>query len=90
MTQINPTNQNQTSTTTDVQLECIIKIGFDFIHYKGAKEVRTEGNHITVYLNEQYMVQKKELLQKYNVSTAPYIHQFYDATIIAVKSIKQE
>lgn len=74
----------------DVQLECIIKIGLDFIHYKGVKEIRTNFNHIDIYLNEQYMVNNKELLQKYNVSTAPYIHQFYDATIIAVKGLKQD
>lgn len=74
----------------NVQLECIIKVGLDFIHYKGVREIRTDMNHITVYLNEQYMVNDNELLWKCNVSTAPYIHQFYDATIIAVKGLKQD
>lgn len=74
----------------DVQLECIIKAGLDFIHYKGLREVRNDMNHITVYLNEQYMVNNNELLQKHNVSTSPYVHQFYDATIIAVKGLKQD
>lgn len=75
---------------SNVQLECIIKAGFDFIHYKGVKEIRTDFNHITVYLNEQYMVNNNELLKKHNASTAPYVHQFYDATIIAVKGLKQD
>lgn len=74
----------------NVQLECIIKVGLDFIHYKGVREIRTDMNHITVYLNEQYMVNNNELLWKCNVSTTPYIHQFYDATIIAVKGLKQD
>lgn len=74
----------------DVQLECIIKVGLDFIHYKGAREIRTDMNHITVYLNEQYMINNNELVKKYNVSTTPYVHQFYDATIIAVKGLKQD
>lgn len=74
----------------DVQLECIIKVGLDFIHYKGAREVRADVYHITVYLNEQYTVNNNELLKKHNVSTAPYVHQFYDATIIAVKGLKQD
>lgn len=74
----------------NTQLECIIKIDLDFIHYKGVREIRTDMNHITVYLNEQYMVNNNELVKKYNVSTTPYVHQFYDATIIAVKGLKQD
>lgn len=75
---------------SNVQLECIIKVGLDFIHYKGVREIRTDFNHITVYLNEQYMINNDELVKKYNVSTTPYVHQFYDATIIAVKGLKQD
>lgn len=92
MTQINSTNniQSQSSATNDIQLECIIKVNKEFIHYKGVKEVRIHGTSVIVVLYEQYIVKTKELLQKYNVSTVPYVHRFYDADIIAVKSLKQE
>lgn len=89
MTQINPTNnQNQTSSSNDVQLECLIKTQAGVLHYKGVKEVRKDMYHITVRLYEQYMVSNKEILVQSNVSSAPYIHQFYNATILAVKGMK--
>lgn len=91
MTQINPTNnQNQESSSNDVRLECIIKTQAGVLHYKGVKEVRKDMYHITVRLYKGYMVNNREILIHSNVSTAPYVHQFYDATIVAVKGMKQE
>lgn len=74
----------------DIQLECIIEVDIGLIHYKGAREVRTDMNHVTVCLNERYTVDNEESLRRYNVSTTPYVHQFCNAIIVSVKGLKQE
>lgn len=89
MTQINPTNnQNQTSTTTDTQLECLINLHGKMIHYKGVKEVRHNHFYVVVYLHKNYFVKDEEKLRELNTSNDPYIHQYKGATIIAVRGMK--
>lgn len=65
-------------------MECIIKVNNTFIHYKGVKEVRIDYSHVSIYLHNEYCV-KGAHIRDYNVSVEPFVHQFYDATIIAVR-----
>lgn len=89
MTQVNPTNnQNQASSSNDVQLECLISLHGKIIHYKGVKEVRHNHFYVVVYLHKNYFVKDEEKLRELNTSNDPYIHQYKGATIIAVRSMK--
>lgn len=90
MTQINPTNnnQNQTSSSNDVQLECLINLHGKMIHYKGVKEIRHNHFYVVVYLHKNYFVKDEEQLRELNTSNDPYIHQYKGATIVAVKGMK--
>ena len=69
-------------------MKAIIKIGKGLnsivLKYEGIKKVYRQDLHIVVYLEESYIIDKKELLRRYNVSTTPYMHVFYDAMIWAV------
>lgn len=88
MTQIDSANQNQASTKTDAQLECLISLHGKVIHYKGVKEVRCNHFYVVVYLCESYFVKDEEKLRELNTSNDPYIHQYKGATIVAVKGMK--
>lgn len=67
-------------------MNAIIKIqqGQDIVilKYTGVKKVYRQDLHLIVECHENYNIDKgKDILKQYNVSTVPFRHIFYDATI---------